>query len=53
MNAFIIAGIVLGGGTIVTDHFIHKLPQWLAIILFSAAVVLIIAGTIIQRKAGA
>ena len=43
MNAFITAGIVLGGGTIVTDRFIHKLPQWLAIILFTAAVVLIIA----------
>ena len=53
MNAFITAGIVLGAGTIVTDRFIHKLPQWLAIILFTAAVVLIIAGMIIQRKAGA
>ena len=53
MNAFITAGIILGAGTIVTDRFIHKLPQWLAVILFVAAWVLIIAGMIIQRKAGA
>ena len=52
MNAFITAGIVLGGVTIVTDRFIHKLPQWLAIILFLAAWVLIIAGMLIQRNAG-
>lgn len=53
MNILIIAGIILGACTIVTDHHIHKIPQWLAIILFTAACVLIIAGMIIQRKTNA
>ncbi|MBO4299306.1 MAG: hypothetical protein J5998_10940 [Clostridia bacterium] len=45
-------GIALGAGTIVTDRFIHKIPNWLAIVLYSAAVALILAGMIAARNAG-
>ncbi len=50
MNILTTIGIVLGAGTIVTDRFIHKLPNWLAIVLFVAAWVLIIAGMIVARQ---
>ena len=49
MNWFIILGIVLGALTIVTDRYIHKLPNWLAIILFVIAWILIIVGMILAR----
>ena len=49
MNWFIILGIVLGALTIVTDRYIHKLPNWLAIILFVIAWILIIVGMILTR----
>ena len=50
MNKLIVIGIVLGGGTIVVDRYFLKLPNGLAILLFAASIVLIIAGTIITRK---
>ena len=50
MNIMIVIGIVLCGGTIVVDRFFLELPNWLAILLFAVAIVLIIAGTIITRK---
>lgn len=50
MNKLIVIGIVLGGGTIVVDRYFLKLPNWLAILLFAAAIVLLFAGTIITRK---
>ena len=50
MNILIIIGIVLGGVTIVTDRYLYKLPNWLAIVLYSVAWILIIAGMIITRK---
>ena len=37
-------GLVLGAGVIVTDRFLHLLPDWLAIALFVIAWVLIVAG---------
>jgi hypothetical protein len=37
-------GLVLGAGVIVTDRFLHLLPDWLAIVLFVIAWVLMIAG---------
>lgn len=37
-------GLVLGAGVIVTDRFLHLLPDWLAIVLFIAAWALIIIG---------
>ena len=50
MNILIVIGLVLAGGTIAYDHFIHELPQWLAIVLYSAAVILVVLGMIIRRK---
>ena len=50
MNILIIIGLVLAGGTIAFDHLIHELPQWLAIVLYSAAVILFVLGMIISRK---
>ena len=53
MNIYIILAFVLGGGTILFDHQVHKLPHWLAIVLFTAAVVLLVIGMIVSRNAGA
>ncbi|MBQ6974134.1 MAG: hypothetical protein IJQ17_04845 [Oscillospiraceae bacterium] len=50
MNILIIIGLVLAGGTIAFDHLIHELPQWLAILLYSAAVILFVLGMIMSRK---
>ncbi len=50
MNILTTIGIVPGAGVIVTERFIHKLPQWLAIALFVAAWALIIAGMIVARQ---
>ena len=50
MNIMIVIGIILGCGTIIVDRYFLKLPNWLAIFLFSVAIVLIIAGMIITRK---
>ncbi len=52
MNILIIIAFVLGGGTIAVDHLTHRLPNWLAIILYTAAVILFVIGMIISRKAG-
>ena len=52
MNIFIILAFVLGGGTILTDHRIHELPHWLAVVLYTAAVALFVIGMIVSRKAG-
>lgn len=49
MNILIIFGILLGGGTILTDRYIKPLPNWLAIVLYVAAVILIIAGMIVSK----
>ena len=37
-------GLLLGAGVIVTDRFLQLLPDWLTIVLFVMAWVLIIAG---------
>ncbi len=50
MNILIIVGIVLGAGTGVVDRFFRKLPNWLAIVLYAIAVIMIIAGMIITKK---
>ena len=49
MNVFIIIGIILGASVIVTDRYIHHLPNWLAIVLYTMAVVLVITGMIVSR----
>ena len=40
MNVFIIIGIILGASVIVTDRYIHHLPNWLAVVLYMIAVAL-------------
>ena len=49
MNVFIIIGIIMGASVIVTDRYIHHLPNWLAIVLYTLAVVLVITGMIVSR----
>ena len=44
-----IAGLVLGAGVIVTDKFLHILPDWLSIVLFIVAWALIIIGIFKER----
>ena len=50
MNILIIIGIAFAGGTIAVDHLIYQLPHWLAVVLFTIAVIMIIAGMIKSRK---
>ncbi len=50
MNILIILGFVLAGGTIAYDHLIQALPHWLAVVLYSVAVVLFILGMIVSRR---
>ena len=49
MNIMIIIGIILGGGPVVVDRYLYKLPNWLAIVLFLIAWIMIIAGMIKTR----
>ena len=50
MNKLILIGLVLAGGTILTDHTIFRLPHYAAVFLYTAAVVMIIAGMLKSRK---
>ena len=50
MNGMIIAGLALGGAVIAVDHLIVSLPQIVAMPLFTAAVILMIAGMIKSKK---
>ena len=50
MNIALIMGILLAGGTIAFDHLVHELPHWLAVVLYSIAVILFIIGMIIKSK---
>lgn len=52
MNAVIMIGIVLGAAVTVVDRFFHKVPNWLAILLYAAAVLLILTGMLCARAAG-
>lgn len=51
MNILIIIGIVLGGGTIITDHYFNPMLYWLAIVLYTIAVILILVGMIVSKHA--
>ena len=51
MNILTIIGIGIGAATNVAGRLIHKLPNWLAIILYTAAVILIFAGMFVSRSA--
>ena len=53
MHIMTLIGIVLGGATTVTDSVIHKIPNWLAVCLYGIALILMIAGLVVRRKAGA
>ena len=44
MNKLIIAAFVLGGLTIAIDHLVYSLPDWLAVPLFTIAVILFVTG---------
>lgn len=52
MNIPLIMAFVLCGGTIAADR-IRRLPQWLAIALYTAGVALFVAGIWMRSKAGA
>ena len=43
------AGIGIGAGWILLDRFLHILPDWLAMVMFLIAWVLIIAGVWKER----
>ena len=51
MNLYIIIAFVLSAGTIIADK-VRKLPHWLAMVLYTAAVALFVIGMIVSRKAG-
>ncbi len=52
MNIMIIIGLAIGAVTVLVDRYFYRMPDWLAIVLYAIAVILIIAGMIITRKAG-
>lgn len=52
MKRLHILGVVLAGAVIGIERFGHPLPNWLAMGLYSAAVLLVIAGMIRGRRAG-
>ena len=49
MNILINFGILLEGVTILADRYIKSFPNWLAIVLDVAAVILMIAGMIVSK----
>ena len=53
MSILIIIGIVLGACVTVVDRIVHKVPNWLAIVLYIVAVILIITGMIVGKRATA
>jgi hypothetical protein len=52
MNRFVVCGLALYASLIVIDRFICNLPAWAAIVLFTLASVLMIAGMVQSRKNG-
>ena len=50
MHITTIIGLVLGAGTILTDHLIVKIPSKLAVLLYSIAVILLVAGFILGSQ---
>ena len=53
MHILTCVGIVLGAVTIGLSRWVAKLPQWLAILLYVAAIGLIVAGMLAGRLANA
>ena len=52
MHVMTTIGIVLGGATMLTDRIIHRIPGKLAVCLYGIALILMIAGFVVSRKAG-
>ena len=50
MKRLHILGVVLAGAVIVIERFGHPLPNWLAMALYGAAVLLIFAGMFRVRR---
>ena len=50
MNIFTIVGIMLGVCVIFFDRYLVKISNWLAIVLYIVAVILIIVGMISSRN---
>lgn len=50
MKRLHILGFILAGSVIVIERFGHPLPNWLAMVLYGASVLLIIAGMIRGRR---
>ena len=50
MNRLSITGLVMAGMIILTDHIIFSLPHYAAVILYTAAMILIIFGMIRPKK---
>lgn len=51
MNILTLTGLVLAAGIIAFDHLIMPLPNWLAVVLYSTAVVLFVTGMAAGQKA--
>ena len=51
MNILTLIGIVLAGGTIAADRLVRGLPHWLAVTVYTSAIIMIIAGMIASRRA--
>lgn len=50
MNKLIVSGFILAAGIILTDHMIFTIPHYAAVILYTAAIIMIIAGMIASKK---
>lgn len=50
MNRLISLGLMLCAVIILTDRFIVTLPQWLAITMYTGAVIMVLYGMILSRR---
>ena len=50
MNKLTLSGMVLAGGIIAYDHLAGPLPDTAAVVLYTAAVILFIAGFVRNRQ---
>ena len=49
MNVLIIVGFLLAGGVIIADRFLKPIPEWVAIVLYAIAGILILTGMVISK----
>ncbi len=50
MNRLISLGLMLCAVIILTDRFIVTLPQWLAAVMYTGAVIMVLYGMILSRR---